>query len=153
MLFVRRPKTTVVVQDPNRQAEQAVALAEEQGRASGAVAMLGVTAIVIIALLVGYFAYWAPMNQAAAEQGMQGTTPPAQAVVKERVVQTPGTTTIITAPTPPPTQIIVKEQPAPPVQHVTVPSTQSASQPDRVIVDNTDKDGSSPDVGHQDENN
>lgn len=146
MLFVRKPRTTVVVTDPERRVDQAVALAEEQGRASAAVTMLGITAVAVILLLVGYFAWWAPVNQASAEQ--QATTTPAP-VVHERVVHERGTTTIVNTPTPP--QIIVKDNSVsvpPPQQIIVAPQPKSG---DRVIIDNTDKNGNSPDTGNLDD--
>jgi hypothetical protein len=59
MLFVRRP--TIIVEDEATHAEQ-TRLAEERGMNSGAVAVLGIVGLLAVILLVGYFAWWAPMN-------------------------------------------------------------------------------------------
>lgn len=68
MLFVRRRPTTVVVEeDPVARAE-ATRMAEERGQVSGAATALGVVAIAILLFAIGYFAWWAPMNSAQANQ-------------------------------------------------------------------------------------
>jgi hypothetical protein len=148
MMF-RKPRTTVIVQDTSRENAQAVALAEERGRASASVAILGVTAIVIVLLLVGYFAWWAPVNQAAAQQQM-AVPAPTKTVVHERVVERPVPTTTVVNPPPAPSTVIVKEQPAPPVQRVNG-ATPTMSDSGRIIIDNRDKNGNSPDVGNFDD--
>ncbi len=93
MLFVRKTTTPVVVESDPAARAQAAMLAEDRGRASGTVAALGIIAIVALLFLVGYFAWWAPINAAQAES----TTQP---VNETRIIerQTPAPPTIIQTP-------------------------------------------------------
>lgn len=59
MLFVRRPDT-IIVEDSSALRTESNALAEERGRVSGSAATLGILALVVLAFIVGYFAWWAP---------------------------------------------------------------------------------------------
>jgi hypothetical protein len=94
MLFVRRP-TTVVVEDDSAARAEAALLAEERGKASGAVAALGILAVTVLVLLVGYFAWWAPVNAAQAQD-----QPAPQVIYDTKVVEkpVPGPTTIVNNP-------------------------------------------------------
>jgi hypothetical protein len=94
MLFIRKTTPTVVVRDDSAIRAEAAMLAEERGKASATVAALGVLAVVVLLMLVGYFAWWAPMSAAQANQ------PPAvqHETIIERPTQ-PTAPTIINPPT------------------------------------------------------
>lgn len=135
MLFVRKTTPTVVVRDDSAIRAEAAMLAEERGKASATVAALGILAVVVLLLLVGYFAWWAPMNAA------QATQPPAvqHETIIERPVQQPTSPTIINPPpviheTNPPT--IIHEEHVVPVPVPTPDTTNSGS--DTTSGDGTD---------------
>lgn len=105
MLFVRKTTPTVVVRDDSAARAEAQFLAEERGKASATVAMLGGLAAVVLLFLIGYFAWWAPMNAAEATQ------PPVQRetqIIERQVPAQPSAPTIINNPP------IVHESTAPP---------------------------------------
>ncbi|HTQ11643.1 MAG TPA: hypothetical protein VMI31_16395 [Fimbriimonadaceae bacterium] len=56
MLFVRQPATIVTDDSEGRR------IAEERGRESALIAMFIVLGIVVAILMIGYFAWWAPMQ-------------------------------------------------------------------------------------------
>jgi hypothetical protein len=123
MLFVRKP--TVVVEDDSAARAEASLLAEERGRASGTVAALGILAVMVLILLVGYFAWWAPVNAAQAQDQ------PTQVIHDTQVVEkpVPGPTTIVNNPptAPPvinnPTKVIERKEYVPVPVPVPVPDT------------------------------
>jgi hypothetical protein len=95
MLFIRKSTPTVVIRDDSAARAEAALLAEERGKASATVAALGITAVVVLLALVGYFAWWAPVNAAQANQ------PPAvqHETIIERPAQQAAPPTIINPPT------------------------------------------------------
>jgi hypothetical protein len=98
MLFVRRPVTTVVVNDSAANRAAAQNLAEERGQVNGAAATLAVVALIAVLLALAYFVWWAPSNTVQVQTPVIHDTQ-----VVDRPV--PGNTTIVNNPpnvTPPP---------------------------------------------------
>ncbi|HVT13523.1 MAG TPA: hypothetical protein VHE55_14760 [Fimbriimonadaceae bacterium] len=95
---MRRP--AVIVEDPVARAESE-RLATERGKVAGAATVLTILILVLALGAIGYFVWWAPVNQANA----QNKAP--QIVHDTRVIEKP-------VPTAPPT-IINNPPPQPPV--------------------------------------
>ncbi len=87
MLFVRKTTPTVIVEDNSAVRTEAALLADERERASGTVMFLGVTAVLVLLFLVGYFAWWAPVHsaEAAAEAARENNV----SVTTERIIERP----------------------------------------------------------------
>ena len=86
-------KPTIIIEDDSAARAEAHLLATERGKASGTVAALGIVTVMVLILLVGYFAWWVPVNTAQAQE-------PNQVIHETKVVEkpVPGSTTIINNP-------------------------------------------------------
>jgi hypothetical protein len=117
MLFIRKTTPTVVVRDDSAARAEAAMLAEERGKASATVAALGVIAVVALLMLIAYFAWWAPVNAAQANQ------PPTvqHETIIERPAEQPVAPTIVNPPT------VIHEEHVVPVP-VPTPGTTGDSQ-------------------------